>query len=121
MHKLYLAGGKDQAWRDRVENRLGDRAKCFNPFRDARQNATYEFTEDDLSAIRHSDAVLGFCDYHRYTGMALEFGFAHGLGLPIYYVPFPGRIDAMMAAVSSAVFTDLNSMLDFVDERVVPE
>jgi hypothetical protein len=118
---VYLAGGRDTEWRDGLTNRWAKsgKAEAFDPFVHSRQNAMYEFTEDDLGAIRRSAAVFGYCTYPKYTGMALEFGFAHALGIPIIYVPALPRVDSMMAAVSTAVFLDFDEAVDFLEQRIL--
>jgi len=118
---VYLAGGRDTEWREVLAKRWAESgaAETFDPFVDSRQNAMYEFTQDDLSAIRRSAAVFGYCTYPKYTGMALEFGFAHALCIPIVYVPALPRVDSMMAAVSSAVFLDFDEAVNFLETRIL--
>lgn len=119
---IYLAGGKSD-WRTTLRRRWGQKygadVSTFDPFEDSRQGALYEFTNDDLAAISGSDMVFAFCDYHKYTGMALEFGYAHALEIPIIFVVGPGmpRIDSMMVSVATAAFTDMTEARDFVEER----
>lgn len=117
--QVYLAGGKGY-WRENLYREWSGKARCYNPFADSRQGSVYEFTNDDLSAIRSSVLVFGVLDYPRYTGLALEFGYAHALGTPIIYVHLPNvaeRVDSMMAGVATAIFVDLDAAMEFAEER----
>jgi len=115
--KVYLAGGLDSGWREVLANRWDGKAICIDPFKDSSQGAIYEFTHDDLKAIRESDVVFGVCSYPKFDGMALEFGYAHALGIPIIYATNLPRVSSMMAAVSKAVFTDYMEAVEFIEKR----
>ena len=117
MAKLYLAGGRDSGWRDALRTRWVGRAEVIDPFKDCPQDYIYQFTHADLQAVAECDLLLGYCTYHRYTGLALEFGYAAALGKPIIYVPALPRVDSMMAGVSTAVFTDLDAATEFIEGR----
>lgn len=121
-YTVYLAGGLNSDWRVQLADRwLSRNVACYDPMTESRQDAIYEFTNDDLAALRDSDLLFGHCTYHHYTGMALEFGFAHGLGIPIVYVCTQSRIDSMMVAVSKAAFTDLAAAVEYTEKRLLPE
>ena len=117
MKSVYLAGGRGSDWRNDLRSRWSGRATVVDPFSDCPQDYIYEFTGADLSAIAQCDVVIGYSDFPRYTGMALEFGYAAALRKPIVYVCELPRIDSMMVGVSSAAFTDLAGAIDFVEER----
>lgn len=115
--QVYLAGGKGD-WRTPLIQRWSQRGvKCYDPFTHSRQDAVYQFTNDDLAAIAESGLIFGNCNYHRYTGMALEFGYAHALGIPIIFVLGQDRIDPMMSAVAVATFIDFDAAVEFTEER----
>ena len=122
---VYLAGGTNSSWRRELEerwiHRTGRTDLCLiDPFVDSKQGSVYEFTRDDLAWVAKSCLVFGYVDYHSYTGTALEFGYAHALGKPIVYVTNQPRVDSMMAAVASAVFTDLGAAARYA-ERYLPK
>ncbi len=115
---VYLAGGMDSGWRDQATYWWGGKVITINPFEDSPQGSIAEFTGSDLDQIRQCNLLFGCLNYPRYTGMALEFGFAHALEIPCVYVHLEGgRIDSMMAGVSAAVFTDLKAALEFCDKK----
>lgn len=116
--KIYLAGGKSEQWRNYLATRWLNH-DLIDPFKHSRQGAIYQFTNDDLAHIADSDLIFCNCDYHSYTGCALEFGYAHALGKKIVYVCTQPRVDSMMAAVASYVFTDFSAAVDFVEERIL--
>lgn len=121
MFRVYLAGGLDSDWRKSLSRRWKRRGvETYDPMTESRQGAIYEFTQDDLAAIAGCDLLFGYCTYHRYTGMALEFGFAHARGIPIVYVNTQPRIDSMMVAVSAAAFTDLDEAIAYCEHRLLP-
>lgn len=115
--RIYLAGGKDSAWKEDLAVRWNCKAILIDPFKDSRQGALYLFVYDDLQYIRQCDIVLGHCTFPRFDGMALEWGFAHALGKVLIYVPQLPRVSSMMAAISTAVFTDLDAAAAFIEER----
>ena len=120
MRYVYLAGGKSRPdWRERLWTRWGERTDIvlIDPFVHSKQGAIYEFTRDDLSWIDMSSLVFALVDFERYTGTALEFGYAFAKGIPIVFVTSLPRVDSMMAAVASAVFTDLNAAVEFAERR----
>lgn len=119
--RIYLAGGKGD-WRETVydlisKSDLRGPLDLYDPFTRGRQGAIYEFTQDDLQAVAGSDLILGYCNFERYSGMALEFGYAYAKGIPIIYVAGQPRIDSMMVGVAKAAFTDLDAAVEFVIER----
>lgn len=120
---VYLAGGKSD-WRKKIIKRwekLG--VDGYDPFERSGQGSIAEFTYFDLNAIARSDLVFAYCDYHKYTGMALEFGYAYSRNIPIIFVVGPGmpRIDSMMIGVSKVAFTDLDEAVKFVEERYLTD
>ncbi len=125
MKQVYLAGGKSQGWRKQVKRRWGDLAETFDPFTQSRQSAAYEFTNDDLEAIRQSDLVFAVVDYPVYTGVSAEVGFAHALGIPVILVwdtvtegsQAPIRVEMFTASMCAAVFTGVAEAASFVKDR----
>lgn len=115
--RIYLAGGLDSDWRNALRERWKGRAILIDPFKDSVQDSVYRFTYDDLQHIREADIVFGNCAYHVFDGMALEFGFAHALNKVIVLVCSLPRVPSMMAAVSKAVFTDLEAAVEFVEKK----
>lgn len=116
MMQVYLAGGTSKEWRERLEARWTG-AEVVNPFRDSRQGAIYQFVADDLRYVHDSSLVFALCDYPQYTGTAAEFGYAHALGVPIIYTTTLPRVDSFLAAMSIAVFTDVEAAAEFAERR----
>ena len=123
MKTVYLAGGRNQDWRKMVVRLWAGKAYNFNPFGDSRQGAAYEFTNDDLQAIRDSDIVFAVVDYPVFTGLAAEVGFAHALGIPVFIVwdcmqgDAPKRVESFVTACAKALFVDVREAAVFVRER----
>lgn len=115
--KVYLAGGLSSVWRDILRKQWAGRAVVIDPFKDSRQGAIYLFTHDDLQHIREADIVLGYCAWPRFDGLAAEFGFAHALEKVIVLATNQPRVPSMMAAMSKAVFTDIEAAAEFIEER----
>lgn len=99
----------------------------FNPFTDGRQGVIYQFVNDDLEAIRNSEVVFAVVDYHVYSGLAAEVGFAHALGIPIVLVwdvsskYVPKRMDSFVVGCSTAVFIDVDEAAAFTKRRYLDE
>ena len=122
--QVYLGGGRDDAWREHFRERFESVFFGFNPFSHSRQGATYEFTNDDLQAVSDSTFVIATVDYHRYTGLALEVGFARALEIPVMLIwtqHAPPRVDSMMAGCASWMFTNHVEAFDFIERRLIPD
>jgi nucleoside 2-deoxyribosyltransferase len=117
--RVYLAGSKSD-WRKQVTRSWRGVAETYDPFSDSRQGATYEFANDDLEAIRNSDLVFAVVDYHVFTGLAVEVGFAHALGIPVILVWGDSklmRVDTFLVGCSAALFTDIPYAAKWTKER----
>ena len=115
---VYLAGGTSD-WRDHVRERWADTdVILLDPFIDSDQRTLAAFTLDDLALIERSRCVLAYHDYHVYGGLALECGYAAALDRMVVYVCKQPRLDSMIAAVSKAVFTELDPALDFIVRKL---
>lgn len=118
--QVYLGGGRSEEWRREFEKRFEKHLTAFDPFRDSRQGAAYEFTNDDLKAVSESEFIIASVDYHRYTGLAIEVGYARALEIPVMLIwTIGGRVDTMMAACSSWTFIDYESAFDFIEKRLL--
>ena len=125
-YQIYLAGGKSN-FRGRISARRAfDSVVLVNPFTHSRQDAPYQFVNDDLAHIAASDLVLAVVDYHRYTGLAAEIGYAHALGIPVVLVWTEAagrRLDMFVASMCSFVYVGDNSITDalkIIEERYLP-
>lgn len=124
---VYLGGGRDSEWRDEFRERFGDnlgRNKKlieYDPFLHSRQGAIYEFTNDDLTwGVRKASLMMARVDYPRYTGLALEIGYAKALEIPTMLIwTIGGRIDSMMAGCALWIFTDTNEAFNFLEDRLI--
>lgn len=118
---VYAAGGFDSAWRRELQQRWADRGvHIIDPFVESRQASLAEFTLDDLSHVDRASLVFVYTDYERYTGTALEVGYAYAKGIPIVFATTLGRVDSMMAACARAVFTDLNAAAEYAERNFLP-
>lgn len=115
---VYLAGGTSN-WRDRVKERWADTSVVLlDPFIDSDQRTLAAFTLDDLALIERSRCVLAYHDYHVFDGLALECGYAAALDRMVVYVCRQPRVSSMIAAVSKAVFTELDPALEFIERKL---
>lgn len=132
--RVYLGGGRSDLggvnWREEFRERFGDhlniggkqraRLTGHDPFKHGRQGAIYEFTNDDLDAVSRSSLLIAHVDFERYTGLALEVGYARALGIPIMLIwTIGGRVDALMAGCALWIFTDYNEALNFLEDRLI--
>lgn len=125
-YRIYLGGGKSDFRKKLSYRRAFDSVVLIDPFTHSRQAAPYQFVNDDLALIAGADLMLAVVDYHRYTGLAAEVGYAHALGKPIVLV-WPGgggpRLDMFMASMCSFVFVGddgYRSALNLIQERYLP-
>ena len=119
--RVYLAGGKGD-WRVGLEQYLDtDKFDLVDPFQNSRQEALYLFVHDDLETIRSCDLVLAYHGYPRFEGMAVECGFAHGIGIPIVFIAGMPEVPPLASSVSRKIFTDIKVACNYVDERFSPE
>ena len=84
--QIYLSGGMRSDWQDRVMTAVPHHA-YFDP----RQNDTkiaQEYTFLDLMHIEHADLVFAYLESDNPSGLglALEVGYALGLGKPVIFV-----------------------------------
>lgn len=126
LYQIYLAGGKSDFRKTLSSWSAFDSVDLVDPFTHSRQDAPYQFVNDDLAHIAASDLMLAVVDYHRYTGLAAEVGYAHALGIPVVLV-WPGnageRLDMFIAAMCSFVFVGedgLAAALTIIQERYLP-
>ncbi len=121
--RVYLAGGKSQAWRKYVRRLWGDLADTYDPFTDSRQDAPYQFVADDLAAIHACDLMFAVVDYHVYTGLAAEVGFAHAFGIPVVLVwdvtseTTPARVEQFIGSIASGLFVDYREAAKWARDR----
>lgn len=116
MKTIYLAGGMKSSWQDTAIRALLDVA-----FVDPRTHGLIheaDYTAWDLAGIRRSDMVLAYMDSANPSGygLCLEVGYAHALGIPVWYVCEDDRTErqksfGMVRACSARVFNDLQDAL----------
>jgi len=133
---VYLGGGRSDLggvdWRDEFRQRFMDhmegttprpkyqRLMAHDPFKMGRQGAMYEFTNDDLGAVSRSSLVIAHVDFARYTGLALEVGYAKALEIPIMLIwAIGGRVDAMMSGCAKWMFTDYHEALNYLEDKLL--
>ncbi len=121
--RVYLGGGLDSEWRVVFQERFGrGRGKLigYDPFTRSRQGSIAEFTSDDLDGVAKSSLLIARVDYPRYTGLALETGYAKARGVPVLLIwTIGGRMEPMMAGCASWIFTDTTEAFDFIEKRLI--
>jgi len=112
--RIYLSGGMRGDWQDRVM------AACpGHDYLDPRSHKLTDpaaYTAWDLDAVRRSDLVFAYmaADNPSGYGLALEVGYAIGLGIPVLLVDEAKRPE--MAIVREAATWLLPSLADGVAE-----
>lgn len=110
---IYLAGGMKSSWQD-----VAIQALPPVEFVDPRKHGLVteaEYTAWDLAGIRRSDLVLAFMDTDNPSGfgLSLEVGYAHALGIPVWYVCEDltprQRFFGMVRAVAARQFDSLQA------------
>lgn len=117
MKRIYLAGGFGGHYKDRI--RAGLRADVFL-LHDPDDGVALPgyYVGQDLDAIRAADLVIAYQDdYPHVYGMAAEVGFAAAIGKPVIYVCEGERVDGFLAALSRAVFTNVEAACAFIARR----
>lgn len=132
--RVYLGGGRSDLggvdWRDEFRQRFGHQRDAgatkpkkieeHDPFKQGRQGAIYEFTNDDLEAVSRSSLLIAHVDFERYTGLALEVGHARALQIPIMLIwAIGGRMDSMMAGCALWVFTDYDEAMNYLEDKLL--
>ncbi len=129
--RVYLGGGRSNLggvdWREVFKKRFAGgvaraypRLTAHDPFKQGRQDAIYEFTNDDLEAVSRSSLMIAHVDFERYTGLALEVGHAKALHIPIMLIwAIGGRIDAMMAGCALWIFTDYEEAMTYLEDKLI--
>lgn len=108
---IYLAGGQKSTWQDAFIN-----SECEVDWVDPRTHGLIhekDYTAWDLAGIRRSQHLIAYLDEANPSGfgMSLEIGFAHALGIPVWYVceerTGRQRYFGMVRAVSERLFDSL--------------
>ncbi len=121
--KIYLAGGLGKTWRPQIKQLLGHKTDLYDPFTQSRQGATYEYVNDDLSALATSDIMFAVIDRKTYNGLSVEAGYAHALGIPIILVwdttssSISKRLDLFLLGCVTYASTDVESAADFITRK----
>ena len=115
MTTIYLAGGQKSTWQDAF---IASEAKVewVDPRSHGLTNEK-DYTAWDLAGIRRSQHLIAYLDTANPSGfgLSLEVGYAHALGIPVWYVceDNTGRQKyfGMVRAVSERVFDSLASAI----------
>lgn len=125
MTRIYLAGGFQTDWQDRLIERYP--AVDFEDPRIHGLSDEEDYTEWDLAAIRRSEILFGYFEASNPAGfaLALEIGYAKALEKEIIYVDemsehgqVPSRYLGMMRAVSDRTFTSFDKAVDYVSTLI---
>ena len=121
MMKIYLAGGMQSGWQEKVRA-VGPEARYLDPSTHGLQDER-QYTTWDLHAIRACDVLFVYFETDNPSGygLSLEAGYAHALGKTIVLVdektaadPVTGQRLGMLRTVADVVFTDLDSGIEFL-------
>ena len=119
---IYLAGGMKSQWQDRVVRAAPEHLVIKDP-RSHGLSDEKSYTAWDLAAIRESCLVVAFMDAENPSGfgLSLEVGYAHALGIPVWYVcedtTDRQRFFGMVRAVSERVFESLDAAIDALQDQ----
>lgn len=113
MLTVYLAGGYDSTWRQRLADELRPEIHGINPFAND-QESIDQFVSQDLESIRESQLVIA---YHpggyRSYGMAAEIGYARACGIPVFFVDETPRPCGFLVGCSKRLFTSLDALIEW--------
>ncbi len=123
---MYLAGGFRSDWQARISSA----APGFQYKDPSKHGLTdpVQYTEWDLRAIRESDLVFAYLEVSNPAGyaLALEVGYAKGLGKPVILVDErssadeqAGRYLQMVRAAADATFNSFDEGLAYLQQFVV--
>jgi nucleoside 2-deoxyribosyltransferase len=115
---VYLAGGHRSDWRERVMSVAADyvyRNPAEHKIDDARA-----YTAWDLEAIRRSDVVFGYLEQTNPSGygLALEVGYAKGIGRHVILVDERSKTDEKIARYYGIVRETADAVFDSLDEGI---
>lgn len=114
--KVYLAGGLDSAWRERLVAELG--FEGLDPFQLSEQRAAYQFVYNDLSLITSCDLVIayyegGYCN----TGAAAEIGWAAARAKTVLYISDEDAPNMFLVGLSKRFFPSLDAFIRWWKQR----
>ena len=109
---VYLAGGHDQNWRQRLMHEFRPPITGIDPFSHD-QESIDQFVSQDLEAIRKSDILIaynpgGYVSY----GMAAEIGYARACGIPVIFVDETTHPNSFLVGCSKRLFTSLDALIE---------
>jgi hypothetical protein len=121
MKTVYLAGGMKELWRKRVKL-LSPAYVYFDPC-DHHLILPSQYTFWDLEAIRRCDYVFGYMEKTNPSGvgLALEIGYAVGLGKPVFFVNEKKDDEHwhIVQKTATVVFDDIYTGIDFLNRLAV--
>lgn len=112
--KVYLSGGLDGDWQDKVKNGLSN-ATCFDP-REIESNDPEIYTFEELDEIYECDIVFAYLESDNPSGigLALEIGYAKGYNKYVVLVNEKNskKFD-IVEACADKVFDDLSDAIQY--------
>jgi len=123
MQQVYLAGGMETDWRERVSQEC-DGLSFISPVeKEVNLDMNlHEYSAWDLHYVRQADIVFGYMERTNPSGIGLacEIGFARGLSKTVILVLEPENIHfsdsklAFMRSVADITFEDLKRGVEYL-------
>jgi nucleoside 2-deoxyribosyltransferase len=123
MLKVYLAGGFNSGWQDKVREELKNKVIFFDPRFHGLEESASQYTTWDLFHVKNCDILFAFMEATNPSGygLSLEVGYAKALGKTIILIdekslkekPFD-RYFKIVRESSDSVFDTLNDGIKFL-------
>jgi len=115
--KVYTAGGMRNNWRDKLLGITG--IELINPTDRVDFQLENEYTAWDIVAIKQCDILFAYLEESNPSGvgLALEVGYARGIGKTIIFVDEKyDRYFGMCRSVSDIVFSKIDYAINYLAE-----
>ena len=121
--RVYLAGGFNTNWQEKIIERLKDRFVFLNP-RSHGLHAPHLYAPWDIHFVRNCDILFGYMESSNPSGygLAFEIGLSYGLGKTTILVDERSQADAefgryynLVRLSCSAVFSNLEDGINFLE------
>ena len=116
--KVFLSGSLDSDWQERVERAIPE-LEYFDP-RSHRLNDAVKYAAWDMHHIRMADILFGYMEKDNLSGygLAIEIGYARGLGKTIILVDERSKVDVEFKEHFAIVRELADVTLNSLDEGI---